>query len=82
MVEIFGIFECLLNKNLTNQHLNFIDSSKLYRRLLVNPKTGGSRKLFVFENDFKTYFSKTFDAYIPNKDVKLRPKDDQIPLNK
>ena len=42
--------------------------------LLVNPKTRGFRKLFVFENDFKTYFSKTFDAYRPKKDVKLRPK--------
>ena len=35
--------------------LNFLDSSKLYRRLLVNPKTGCARKFSLPENDFKSY---------------------------
>ena len=52
LVEIFGIFECPLNI------LNFVDSSKLYIKLLVNPKTGGSRKLSLPENDFKAYSAK------------------------
>ena len=40
---------------------------------MVNPKTGFCRKLFLLENDFKTY-CQIFNAYRPNKDVKLRPK--------
>ena len=35
--------------------LNFFYSLKLYGRLLVNSKTGGSRNLFLPENDFKTF---------------------------
>ena len=31
--------------------LNPLDSSRTYRRLLENKKTGGSRKLFLPEND-------------------------------
>ena len=34
--------------------LNSLDSSRTYGRLLENPKTGGSRELFLPENDFKT----------------------------
>ena len=47
--------------------LNFPDSSKLYRRLLVNPKTGGFRKLFWPENDFKTYSAKLLMPTDPTK---------------
>ena len=31
-----------------------IDSSRQYGRLSENPKTGGSRELFLSENDFQT----------------------------
>ena len=58
MSEIFDIFGCPSNQNPTNQYFNSYDSSKLYRRLLVNPKTGGPRKLFWPENDLKTYSTK------------------------
>ena len=61
--------------------LNFLDSLKLYRRLLVNPKAGGSRKLVWSRNDFKTSSAKllmptdptkmSFDAYRPKKNVGL-----------
>ena len=33
---------------------NSHDSSRPYQRLLENPKTGGSRELFLPENNFKT----------------------------
>ena len=48
------------NKNPTTviNILNFLDFSKLCTRLLVNPKARGSRKLFLPENDFKTYSAK------------------------
>ena len=32
---------------------NSLDPIKYYERLLENPKTGNSRKLFLSENDFK-----------------------------
>ena len=47
--------------------LNFLDSSKLYRRLLANPKTGCSRKFFLPENDFKGYSAKLFMPTDPTK---------------
>ena len=34
--------------------LNSLDSSRLYGRLLENPKPGASTDLFLPENDFKT----------------------------
>ena len=40
--------------------LNSIDSSKSYRRQSQNPKTGGSRELFLPENDFKTFSTVNF----------------------
>ena len=47
LTEIFGVFEHLLPQN-------SLDSSRPWERLLENPKTGGSRKLFLPENDFKS----------------------------
>ena len=50
----FIVFEGLSfgeNKNLIKLE-DFLDSSKLYRRLLVTLKTGCSRKLFPPKNDF------------------------------
>ena len=35
--------------------LSLFDSFKLYGRLFVNPKTGYSRKLFLLENEFKSF---------------------------
>ena len=73
--EYFFVF---LNAYYPNTHLiqffNFVDSSKPYGRLLENQKTGGSKELFLL--------CRTFDAYRPNKDVKLRPKSCQIALAK
>ena len=40
--------------------LNSLDSSRLYGRLLENQKTGGSRELFLPENDFQTSSTKIF----------------------
>ena len=40
-------------RNLTNQDLQLLDSSRPYGRLLENQKPGGSRKLFLPENDFQ-----------------------------
>ena len=54
LTEIFGIFEYLITQNLTNQDSQLFDSSRPYGRLLENPKTWGSRELFMSENDFKT----------------------------
>ena len=33
--------------------LNFLDSSRPYRRLFKNPKTKGSKELFLPKNTFK-----------------------------
>ena len=39
----------------------------IYRRLLVNPKTGGSRKSFIPANDFKILSAKRFMPTDPTK---------------
>ena len=60
--------------------LNSLDSFKLYRGLLANPK-GGSRKGNCFYLKISKLAScKMFDAYKPNKDVQLRPKSLSNPL--
>ena len=51
--EIFGIFECQLLQNLSNQALNCLDSSRPNGRISQNLKTG-FRDLFLPENNFKT----------------------------
>ena len=70
MVEIFGISECLLN---------FLDSSKLYRSLLVNPETDDFSILFLPENDFKSYSTKLLMPADPTKMWNWELKVCQIP---
>ena len=53
LAEIFCIFECLLTQNPTNQGSQ-VYSSRSYGRLLENQKEGGSRDIFLPENDFQT----------------------------
>ena len=47
--------------------LNFLDSFRPYGRLLQNKKIGGSRELFLPENDFQTssknFFSKKHPCF-------------------
>ena len=43
--------------------LNFLGSFKLYGRLLVNLKTGDSRKTFLPENDFKICSTKLLISF-------------------
>ena len=46
--------------------LNSLDSSRPYGRLLENPKTGGSRELFLIEGDFQTSSTKIFPEKHPD----------------
>ena len=54
LAEMFCIFECLLTQNPPNQCSQLSLFSQTIGRLLHNPKTGGSGKLFLPENYFKT----------------------------
>ena len=58
--------------------LNFLHSFRPYGRLLQNKKTGGSRELFLPENDFQTSSKKFFpknthilEAWKPTEDTKF-----------
>ena len=53
--EIFGIFDCLLPQNPSNQSslLSWLFKTK-WKTKSQNPKTGGSRDIFLPENDFKS----------------------------
>ena len=60
-------------------HWICIDSSRPYGRLLENQKTGGSRELFLPENDFQTSSAVNFqkniqisEAWKPTRGMKLR----------
>ena len=55
---MFYIFQYLLTQNPTNQ--GSLHSCRSYERLLENPKTQGSRKLFLAKNDFKTCYMVNF----------------------
>ena len=73
------IFECLLPQNPSNLSSLLIDSSRSYKRLLKNKKTGGSRELFLPENDFQTSSTANFpkniqilEAWKPTEDMKFR----------
>ena len=46
--------------------LNSIDSSRPYKRLLQIQKTGGSRELFLPENDFQTSSTVNFSKKYPD----------------
>ena len=59
--------------------LNSLDFSRSYGQLLENPKTRGSRELFLPENNFKIYLPidfpkniQTLEACKLTKDMKLR----------
>ena len=62
--------------------VNFLDSSKLYRRLLAIPKTGCCRKFFLPEKDFKGYSAKLFMPTDPTKMWNWDLKVYQIVQNK
>ena len=52
--------------------MNFLCSFKLYGRLLVNLKTGDSRKIFLPENDFKICFTKLLMPFIVLQTFKVK----------
>ena len=62
--------------------LNFLDTFTLYKKLIVNPKAGGSRKWFLPENDFKTFSAKHLMPADPtqmwNWDLSLSNSLDQV----
>ena len=64
--EIFRFSECLLLQNPSNQSSQLSYSARLNGALSQYPKTGGFRKLFLPENDFKTCSSKHFSKKHPN----------------
>ena len=72
LVEVFGIFESLLTQNPTNQDSELFCSFKLYGRLLVNLKTGVSRKIFLPENDFEICFTKPLMPFIVLQTFKVK----------
>ena len=53
LTAIFWIFGCLLPKTYLIKALNSFGSSRPYKRLLQIQKRGGSRELFLPENDFQ-----------------------------
>ena len=48
---------------------NSLDSSRPYGWLLENPKTYDSRKLFLPENDFKTYSTVNYRKWLKNQNL-------------
>ena len=65
--EVFLIFERLLTQSQLIKIHNVLDSSRPYRRLLGNKKSGGSRELFLPENDFQTSTA----VYFPKKPTRF-----------
>ena len=59
LAKIFCIFQHLLTQNPTNQGSSLSWSFQTIW-LLENPKTEGSRELFLPENDFKTCYTLNF----------------------
>ena len=82
LTEIFGVFECLLNQNLTNQ------DSRISWFFQIIWKTVGSRELLLswklFQNLLYSKFSKkksqVFSACKPTEDMKFRPEIFHITL--
>ena len=58
--KLFAFLNIYLYKTQLIKALNSLDSSRPYKRLLENPKTGGSRDLFLPENDFNTFLHSKF----------------------
>ena len=55
--------------------LNSLDSSRPYGRLIEYQKAGGSRQLFLPENDFQTSSAKTSWFWRPGNQPKTRNSD-------
>ena len=61
LAEMFCILQDLLTqKTQLIKALHSLDSSRPYERLLENPKTEGSRELFLLENNSKTCYTGNF----------------------
>ena len=58
--EFFAFLNVYYPKTHLIKALNSLDSSRPYGRLLENQKTGGSRELFLPENDFQTSSTNIF----------------------
>ena len=71
----FCIFECLLTLECLLMSTNSLDSSRSYERLLENQKTGGSRELFLPENNFQTSSTVSFPKKIQISEVWKTTRD-------
>ena len=56
----FAFLDAYYPKTHLIKSLNFLDSSRPYERLIENEKTGGSRELFLPEDDFLNSYTKIF----------------------
>ena len=75
----FAFLDAYYPKTHLIKSLNFLDSSRPYERLIENEKTGGSRELFLLENDIQTSSEKNvpkniqiLEAWKPTKEKKFR----------
>ena len=64
LAEIFYIFDCHYPKTHPIKPLSSLDSSRTYGRPLENQKAGGSRELFMPENNFLTSSTKNIPKNI------------------
>ena len=64
--KFYGV---LIQPQLIKIH-NSLDSLTLYRRLLENPKAGGSRELFIFLSSLLSNFHKTSISWRPGNETK------------
>ena len=75
----FAFLDAYYPKTHLIKSLNFLDSSRPYERLIENEKTGGSRELFLLENEIQTssekMFQKTSRSWRPGNQPKTRNSD-------
>ena len=64
--KIFSIFEDFYHQTHLIKSLNTFDSSRPYGKLLENQKTGGSKELFLHENDFQNSSTKNITKKHPD----------------
>ena len=64
--KIFCIFNAYSSKTHQIKSLNSLDTSRSYKKLLENQKTGGSRDLFLPENYFQASSTKNFSKNYPD----------------
>ena len=76
--KLFFIFECLLPQKPSNPISQLSWFSRPYGRLLENQKIGGSKELFLPENDYKNCSAENFptnmhilEAWKPTEDMNL-----------